>query len=160
MLTDVSKKVQLVKHVSSLTVATAQQGEQLSKLKRDNEDVAVAMISSALVSLNNSINIGSNMSEDQIIETAYAILNEYWMLKIDEILLCFRMAKSGRFGKILGLQQSTVMGFLLTYDTELKANHYQSLETVHQTREREENKEQGHIALSSEDIKAIGKGIK
>lgn len=160
MLTDVSKKVQLIKHVSSLTVATAQKGDQLSKLKRENEDVAIAMISSALVSLNNSINIGTKMSDDQIIETAYAILSEYWTFKIDEVLLCFSMVKSGRFGKIYGLDQPTIMGFLLTYDTELKANHYQSLETVHQTREREENKEQGHIALSSEDIKAIGKGIK
>ena len=82
-------KVELIKHVSKLTVATAQKGEQLSKIMRENEDQAIGMMAAAIKNLNDSINIGNKMNEDQIIETSIAILTEHWSMKIDEVLNCF-----------------------------------------------------------------------
>lgn len=152
-----NSKVELIKHVASLTVASAQKGEQLSKLRRENEDEAIAMICTCLNNLNDSINIGNKMNPDQIIETAITILSEYWMLKIDEVLNCFKMIKGGKFGKIYGLDQPTIMGFLHTYDTEIKAGFYKDNETVHNRRQVDTEKKQGHIALSSEEISKLTK---
>jgi len=149
--------VDLIKRVASLTVASAQKGEQLSKLSREDENATVAMISTILNNLNNSINIGEKMSAEQIIETTYAIISEHWALKIDEVLNCFKMAKSGKFGKLYGLDQPTVMSFLLKYDTEVKAGHYQQNETTHTNRQREEKDGPKHIALSIDEINQLKK---
>ncbi len=148
--------VEIFKHVASLTVETAQKGEQLSKLKRENEDAAVAALSVAITNLNDSINIGSKMNEVQILETAIAILSEYWTLKIDEVLNCFKMVKAGKMGKIYGLDQPTIMGYLNTYDTEIKAGYYAENEPTHTNRYRENN-EPKHISLSVEDLKKLKK---
>jgi len=147
--------LELVKRVSSLTVATAQKGEQLSKLKRENEDETIAMISTAINNLNDAVNIGNKMSADQIIETTVVILTEYWMMKIDEVLNCFKMVKSGRMGKIYGLDQPTVMGFLHKYDTEIKADYYEEIAPTHTSRARKESQGTKHIALSVDEIKKL-----
>ena len=145
----------LAKHTAKLTVKTAMQGEQLSKLSRENEDQTIEVLCEVVRSLNDSINVGEKMNLEQIYECALSIMTEYWMLKIDEILNCFKMAKSGKFGKIYGLDQPTVMGFILKYDTEVKAGYYEANETTHTNRQREAKSEPKHIAISVEDMKKL-----
>ena len=147
--------VEIIEHVSTLTVQTAQKGEQLSKLKRENKTSSIKMVSMAISNLNNSVNIGEKMSTEQIFETAVTIITEYWMLKIDEVLNCFKMAKSGKFGKIFGLDQPTVMGFLNTYDTEVKGGYYDENAPTHTSRQREESNGTKHIALSIDELKQL-----
>ena len=155
MLTDDSQAVQLIKHVSKLTVATAQKGQQLSAIRRESEEIAIAAISAAIAGLNNAINVGQKMNEMQIIETAYTILELYWMLKIDEILLCFNMIKTGKMGKVYGLDQPKIMHALNIYDTVLKANYYKSIEPLHPTRTREKETKPVHVALTVEDMNEL-----
>lgn len=122
---------------------------------RENEENAIEVVCEVVRNLNDSINIGEKMTTEQIYETAVAILTEYWMLKIDELLNCFKMAKSGRFGQIYGLDQPTVMGFIHKYDTEIKSTHYDEIAPTHTNRAREENQGTKHIALSVEEFKKL-----
>ena len=77
------------------------------------------------------------------------------MLKIDEVLNCFKMVKSGRFGQIYGLDQPTVMGFIHKYDTEIKAGYYDEIAPVHTNRQRDGKEGMSHISLSLDEIKKL-----
>lgn len=147
----------LAKHTAKLTVKTALQGEQLSKLSRENEDMTIDVICEVLRSLNDSINIGNKMVVEQIYECAVSIMAEYWHFKIDEILNCFKMVKNGQLGKVYGLDQPSVMGFLHQYDTEIKAKYFEDNKTIHQNRSVDESSDPKHISLSVDDIKKLNK---
>lgn len=145
----------LIKHTASLTVESSLKGDQLSKLKREDENQVENILVAVVLNFNNSINVGNKMNQNQIYETSLAILEEYWMLKIDEILNCFKMAKSGKFGEIKRLDQPTVMGFLHQYDTKVKADYYANREHLPDSRLPKEDKKPKHIALSIDEIKKL-----
>lgn len=145
----------LIKHTASLTVATALEGEQLSKLSRENEEEIENVMIAIIANFNNSVNVGNKLTPDQIYEIALSIISDYWMLKIDEILNCFKMAKGGKYGEIKRLDQPTIMGFLHQYDTKTKAEYFNTKTVPMQRREREEENEPKAILLSVEDIKAL-----
>lgn len=112
----------LVKLSSKLTVKEAIKGTQLSRVKLDiGEDQAANVVFFVVQALNNSVNCGNKMSDDQIFETTYDILSIYWNLKLEELVLCLRMARQGQFGEIKRLDQPTICGFIETYINEEKA---------------------------------------
>jgi len=145
----------LAKHTAKLTVKTALQGDQLSKLSRENEDEAIEIISEVVRSLNDAINVGNKLSLEQIYDTALCIMTECWFFKIDEILNCFKMVKAGKLGEVKRLDQPTIMGFLHKYDTEVKAEFYENSAVVHQRRSPEENSEPKHVALGTEEMQKL-----
>jgi hypothetical protein len=131
------------------------EGEQISALRREDETQLEDAVMAIITGFNNAINVGNKLTPDQIYETSLEIINQYWMLKIDEILNCFKMAKGGKYGEIKRLDQPTIMGFLHQYDTKTKADYFDSRTVAHQRREREEDNEPKAILLSIEDIKQI-----
>jgi hypothetical protein len=147
--------MQIAKYTAKLTVKTAMQGQQLSKLGRENEDEAVDIIQEVLLSLNSSINVGEKMSPAQIYDCSLAIFTEYWHLKIDEVMNCFKMVKNGQLGKVYGLDQPAVMKFLHVYDTEVKSEYFENNKETHQRRSRETEGEPKHIALGVEEMKKL-----
>ena len=156
LLINTTDNKEVIKYTSKLTVETAQKGEQLSKINRiHGEGITLKILSRVITNLNDSINIGNKLNNDQIFEIAVTILNEYWRLKIDEVLNCFNMAKNGRFGKVYGLDQPTIMGWLLEYDTKLKGDYYESQTTTHTNRTRDEENKPKHIALTVNEINKL-----
>ena len=150
-----NNKRELVKHTANLTVATALEGDQLSLLRRENEDETEAIITAIVMNFNNSINVGNKLTPDQAYEITLAIIADYWMLKIDEILNCFKMAKGGKYGEIKRLDQPTIMGFLHQYDTKTKAEYFNTRTVAPQRREREEDNEPKAVLLTVDEIKKL-----
>ncbi len=109
------------------------------------------------MNFNNSINVGNKLTTDQAYEITLAIIADYWMLKIDEILNCFKMAKGGKYGEIKRLDQPTIMGFLHQYDTKTKADYFDSRTVTHQRRERVEDNEPKAILLTVKEVQDIEK---
>jgi len=53
-----------------------------------------------LVDLVNFFNVGKSMNHEQIIVTSGMIVDDYCMLKPDDLKLCFDNAKKGKYGKV------------------------------------------------------------
>jgi hypothetical protein len=90
---------------AELTLATAiETGTQLSTIKKNDPDLAVAALSKMIVGLENyyAIPEGARMSVTAAIEAANLILKKYWYLKFEEILYVFTAAKMGQWGTLFG----------------------------------------------------------
>jgi len=89
---------------SSVTIATALQSDQLSKLRKENSQEVGMSISRIITFYNNKFNLTNEkkLNIDQILYLSNEILTKYWYLKFDEIVFCFREGVTGRFGKIFG----------------------------------------------------------
>lgn len=119
----------LIKISSKLTVKEAINGTQLSRVKLDiGEDQAANVVFFIIQSLNDSVNVGNKMTDNQIFETTYDILSIYWSMKLEELVLCLRMARQGQFGEIKRLDQPTICGFIETYINEEKLKHIENRE--------------------------------
>lgn len=64
------------------------------------DDFAQAYIETWIVNISEFINIGKNMNENQIYETAQMILDDYPHYTLADINLVFKKAKKGDFGQI------------------------------------------------------------
>lgn len=60
-------------------------------------------------------NTGQNMNQDQVVELADIILEEYYYLKLDDFKLCFKNAKKGRYGKIFRIDGAVMLEWLEAY---------------------------------------------
>jgi hypothetical protein len=79
-------------------------------------DVVSAWIEMWLINMRESINIGKKMTDSQCQETAMLILEEYPLIKIADIHLIFRMAKTNQFGIIYDrLDCTVVLNWFKTY---------------------------------------------
>jgi hypothetical protein len=76
---------------------------------------ARAILVVILVDLANQYNTGQNMDEFQVADLADDIIEIYYWLKIDDLKLCFKFAKVGRFGVVYRIDGPTVLGWLETY---------------------------------------------
>lgn len=63
-------------------------------------DFTCAWIEMWLVDLRLSVNIGKRMTDDQCTQTAILLLQDFYNLKIADINLIFRKAKTGQFGEM------------------------------------------------------------
>lgn len=64
------------------------------------DDFAQAYIETWIVNISEFVNIGKNMNENQIYETAQMILDSYPYFTLADINLIFKKAKKGDFGQI------------------------------------------------------------
>jgi hypothetical protein len=81
------------------------------------EAVATAWLISRIAKLSKFFNVGRGMDDEACAMTADLILSEFYYLRISDILLCFRWAASGHFGKVYDrFDGSTILGWLREYD--------------------------------------------
>lgn len=64
------------------------------------DDFAQAYIETWIVNISEFINIGKNMNENQVYETAQMILDDFPYFTLADINLIFKKAKKGDFGQI------------------------------------------------------------
>lgn len=83
---------------TGLTIQKAQESLQLSTISRnDGEALAVVYVSSLLNEMNAVV--PSAINESNIMSVSQMILNEYWDMKIDEIILAIYRGVKGVYGK-------------------------------------------------------------
>lgn len=63
-------------------------------------------------------NTGQNMNQDQIVQLAEMVIEDYYFLKIDDLKLCFKNAMKGRYGQIFRIDGSIVLSWLEKYQEE------------------------------------------
>jgi hypothetical protein len=95
-----------------------------------------AILSVLLTSFNNSLNLIRPMSKEQIVECAYEMVltTEEDQLSIEDYVLFFRGAKTGKYGRILDrLDQQTIFSMLEEYRSERHRQYMKIKEERHQS---------------------------
>ena len=111
-LTDFSVKKCLInfRDVKDFPAVFESKTPSLAKLKSEIGFEAVcAWIEMWLINLRESVNVGKKMTDSQCQETAIILLEDYPTLKIVDINLIFRKAKTGGFGTIYDRIDVTVI---------------------------------------------------
>ncbi len=91
-------EMQLIKHVSNLTPATAF-GGQMSNFVKEFRPQLLTSIEKLLAMVAVSINVGKNITVKQLPGLAEEIYQKYYFYSIDEIALVLRKGKQGEYGK-------------------------------------------------------------
>lgn len=94
------KIIALAEYSNKLTIAQAKQGTALSLIKKENPRECIKTVSDSLMWLQNSLNINNKMNDDQIADAAITIVNTYYWLRLEEIILILNKIKTGKTGKL------------------------------------------------------------
>ena len=82
------------------------------------DDFAQAYIETWIVNISEFVNIGKNMNENQIYETAQMIMDSYPYFTLADINLIFKKAKKGDFGQIYDrLDGQIIFSWFTKYDS-------------------------------------------
>ena len=87
----------------------------LAKVRKQNKQIATVAIMKCLTDFRNLLSIDHYMTADQISYCAESIVasNEFYMLRLEDFDLCFRMALNGELGQIYNrMDQPCVFKFL------------------------------------------------
>ncbi len=92
--------IELAEYTTSLTIAKSKQGTSLVSIKKENPSLVYKSVSDALIWLQNSLNIKNPMSDAQILDASVTIVNTYYYLKLEEIVMILSWIKTGKTGKL------------------------------------------------------------
>ena len=81
------------------------------------------LLTIAVVDLVKFFNVGKTMGAEQVAQTVEFILSDFWMLKIDDIKLCFDNAKRGKYGKVYDRMDGAVILEWLQTHFEARTGH-------------------------------------
>lgn len=78
-----------------------------------------ALVIYAISDLSEFLNVNGTMNAMQIGQTAQFILDDYSWLTIDDMKLCFNLAKKGAFGQVYGrLDGQVILAWFRQYETQ------------------------------------------
>lgn len=119
------------------------------------DDFAQAYIETWIVNISEFVNIGKNMNENQIYETAQMILDSYPYFTLADINLIFKKAKKGDFGQIYDrLDGQIIFSWFTKYD-QLRCSEAeeQSISQANYFKERD-NRPHDRDTMSISNIKS------
>ncbi len=90
----------LSEYATKLTVTTAKEGTALAVIKKENPTKAYKAVSDAIVWLQKGLNIKDPMSDGQVIDAAVTIINEYYWLRFEELIMILFRIKTGKTEKL------------------------------------------------------------
>lgn len=142
--------MELVKMQSKLTPQLAlQQPSQISGIRKDDPDLVEDLITVMISMLADSFNVKANFSDEMIYECALLIVEEYWFLRPEEIMLAFKNAKKGKYGPVYNkLDVMTIMDWLHQYNTQERQAAVDEI-----NKKKKENEEMD--LLTDEDMKKV-----
>lgn len=112
-----------LKHVRSvgdaLTLASDRDKyPSLAVIRRDHgNEVIEDLIMAYLIDMRKKINAKRHLTDEQIEEIAFEVVNTYYHFTIADIHLVFRWAKLGKYGELYeSIDMPKVMGWFETYD--------------------------------------------
>lgn len=116
-----TKLAAIANYQKSLTVRTAMTNDenQISFYRRDNRPLIVGTIAVLLTEANNTMNVQRAPTPIQISMMAEEIVENWWMLRLDEIAYALRQGAAGMYGTAYGkFDKQTLIVWLQTYDTQ------------------------------------------
>lgn len=130
-------QVSLIEYQSSLTLPKAVEGLQISKLKAESKSELVQALNNLVFNTSKSLNITNTLNEIQILEISMMVIEKYWFLKLDELVLIFKKAKTGEFGKMYNrLDIQIICEWIETYlKSEERAVYFEKKNTEHKKKE-------------------------
>ncbi|MDO6389038.1 hypothetical protein Q4E40_02780 [Pontibacter sp. BT731] len=126
----------IVQFVTSVTLPVAiENGEQLSKINRENQAHALRLVAELVKNLANFFKTKRALeNEDDYFEVAALIIEGHKLLKVEEIAYAFKLAKLGKLKtKVLDrLDGSTILAIVDEYDrSEERAAYFEKRNTQH-----------------------------
>jgi len=90
---------------------------RIAALRKTNRDELLLDVIAVLTAFVKSVNVGNNMNPDQVAQCANDIVDDYYFLSVDDLDLCFRMARKGQLsaGAFVRMDQPTVYEVIQTY---------------------------------------------
>lgn len=90
----------------------------LATLKKYQSEMVTALILCKIIKdTANFYNVGGAINDNQITTTAVLIIDTFYFLNIKDFVLCFNMAKAGKFGKLFDrLDGAIFLGWLEQYN--------------------------------------------
>jgi hypothetical protein len=124
----------IVQYVTSVTLPVAiEQGEQLSRINRENQAHALRLVAELVKNLCNFFKTKRALeNEDDYFEVAALLIEGHKFLKVEEIAYAFKLAKLGKLKtKILDrLDGSTILAIVEEYDrSEERAAYFEKRNT-------------------------------
>ncbi|MCP1384856.1 hypothetical protein [Runella salmonicolor] len=116
-----TKLAAISNYQKSLTVRAAMTADenQISFYRRENRPLIVGAIAVLLTEANNTMNVQRAPSPIQISMMAEEIVENWWMLRLDEVAYALRQGAAGMYGTAYGkFDKQTLIEWLKTYDTE------------------------------------------
>lgn len=92
--------IELVKVEKQVTLEKAITGKKNYLHLKDNEELAVRSVTGLLLMFSEYFNVSSTFTEVQAVQTASLFLEEYPVESIEDLILCLKNAKLGKYGKI------------------------------------------------------------
>lgn len=119
------------------------------------DDFAQAYIETWIVNISEFVNIGKNMNENQIYETAQMILDSYPYFTLADINLIFKKAKKGDFGQIYDRLDGQIIFSWFTKYNQLRCSEAeeQSINQANSFKERD-NRPHDRDTMSISNIKS------
>ncbi len=115
-----SAVAKICRSVSSVPAVFETQLPSLAKVKKQyGEDFTEAYVAMWITNLVEFFSVGKRMGENQIIETASFIMQDYYMLTLADINLVFTRAKKGFYGELYDrLDGAIILGWFRKYFDE------------------------------------------
>ncbi len=126
-----NNKIELFKVQSVITLELAVQGSQLSTIKKQDEAQMLIAVKNLVLSVAESLNLTQTINETQTLEIVFLIAEKYWSLKLEELVLIFKKAKMGDYGKTFNrLDVQIVFEWIEAYlRSEERAIHFEKKNT-------------------------------
>lgn len=141
--------MQMVRISHSLTIADSIQAPTLKVLEKQyGKDDLATLISFMILQTARFFNLGNNLSEDQSLETAYLMLQNYPYETIEDFTLMFREAKKGKYGELYNRLDGQIIFKWMEKYLEEKAIY----------REKQHQKQKTAIPVKEPDLMKIVTG--
>lgn len=125
------------------------EGKSLAILKKETSSQTVtAFLRIIIAQTVGYFNVGGNMSEDQIKQTALDIMEDYYYLTIEDFKLCFSRGRRLQYGEIYRMDGSIIFGWLAKY-TEERLN---TAEEIYQKKHQDFKSDKPKINLTNKDF--------
>lgn len=100
--------------------AIAAETSCLSGIRKEHgQQTARALMVKVVVDVTDFFNVSTPMTDNQIAQTVDLILEDFWMLKLEDIKVCFNNAKKGKYGQLYNrLDGMVILEWLQRYTDE------------------------------------------
>jgi hypothetical protein len=120
--------VEIAKLERSVNLNAAVQAISMkTAIAQTNEELIVSGLFNLILRTSAFFNLGKAMSEDQAIETAYLLLDKYPHESMEDFVIMFRNAKTGKYGELYNRLDGQIIFKWMGEYLEEKAAHREKL---------------------------------
>lgn len=133
-----NESFQIAKIERNLSISKCLNAPLLINQKANEEELSFSIFL-IIKRFNDLVNVGKKMNEDQMITLASDLFEKFGSESLDDVLLFFKMARSGEFGDFYRLDSTVVLSWLPKYfDRKIQARE-DEIQNQRNLRQRAEN---------------------